>query len=315
MDCNVATQNTDLDRADNIAPVVKAAGPTDAPNADLLVRARKGDDVAQMSVIARHEARVRKLVTRANVGAAPVPDLQQSAMLGVLRAVRADNGNGRAEFFTFAHSFIVEETREANRTSAPKPAERHAESYYWQAMKAADGDARTARHYSGLMRLSINELEPLADAGDMLAREIVDSRLDRYDSSVRRDPEGAPKWDEYSARTGRGLDGATFDAIHSAVSYLDAAAETEDGEAGTLHDTVADESGEAGYRNVENEMTARALLAELDDRGAEILARAFGIDRPRETQREIASALGLSRPRVANIITSCLKILRATSEI
>ncbi len=58
---------------------------------------------------------------------------------------------------------------------------------------------------------------------------------------------------------------------------------------------------------------ARAMLAGLPPREAEILRRRFGIDGPEETLREIGRSLGLTRERVRQIEVQALARLRGDS--
>ncbi|GGQ07974.1 RNA polymerase sigma factor (sigma-70 family) [Actinomadura coerulea] len=309
----IATQTTDLDRTDNFRAVVDAAnGLRDQTNAGdwtegmLVAAAKNGQEWATLELISRYEARLRRLVARANVDTAAVPDLQQAAMLGVLEALRKVDPDRPNEFFTYAHSFVLAELTEANRTADPKPAERNEVKRYWSAMRAVDGDAVRARRWAEYQRLSAVELEGIAEeSGDVMAREIVDSRFDRWE----RKPNGRT-WEEASAERGRGLDGPTFDAVHSSVTYLDAdAGDDGDGESLPLHETIATTDTDQ-TEQINNELTALALVASLDDRDALVVNCLFGVNG--ETQRtaaEVGEMLGITRPRVQNVKAAALRRL------
>ena len=308
-----ATQTTDLDRTDNLRPVTGLAakyrratlvGNRDEPC--LVTAARLGSEAATAELVARYEPRIRAIVSRFKTGNAPDTDRQQAALEGLMAAIRAAKSDATTGFFTLAHLKITQAVKDANAAYADKPTERHAEALYWAAMKACDGDAVKARRYAGLLRLSVLDLEPLAEAGDMLAREILDSRIDRFDAAVRRDPDSAPEWDEFAAQTGRGLDGPTFDVIHGAVTYLDASAETDDGEGESGHDVTADPNAGDPFAEVEERTALVQLVGALDDRSRDIIARHLD----GQTDREIADALGLSRPRVANLRAAAVRRMR-----
>lgn len=340
-----ATQGIDLDRTDNINGVRFAAEYergkvtatlVDASDMELVRLARDGGESATLELIARYEARIRKLVNQAYAGAAPKTDLQQAAMLGVLTALEESRHHADpADFFTFAYFYIRGELSEANRGHSPDAAEKHSHRYYFAAMRAADNDPCVARRWSALQRLSIAELECVAEAGGadaMLAREIVDGRVDVYERHVRRGYVGTsrgrgerkpvPSWDEYRMQTGRGLDYATFDAVHAAVTYLedgagsgmtrlDASADTGEGDDGaTGHDVTAAPDAADPFAEVENRTALAQLSATLDDREREIIARHLG----GETDRAIAEALGLSRPRVVNLRTAAIARMRKLAE-
>lgn len=312
-----ATQSTDLDRSDNITPLVQRAAQyraerpalRDMRELCLVTMAKLGSDSATVELVARHEARIRALVSKYRTGNAPDPDRQQAALVGFLDAIHADNNSGQAGFFTLAHRKITDQLREANAAYSDRPAERHADARYWLAMNACDGDAVKARRYSGLMRLSTNDLEDLAD-GDTLAREILDNRIDRYDAMMRRDPDSTPDWSDYAAQTGRGLDGPTFDAIHSGVTYLDASAELNDGEGDTAYDVTTDPRATDPFAALDDEIALTQMLATLEGREREIMMRHLS----GETDREIADALDISRPRVVNIRKAIVKRFRKLAE-
>jgi len=309
-----ATQTTNLESADQINAVRYAALSFREryPDAEtmsephVIALAQHGDEDAMYELITRHEARIRKLVHRHLVDAAPKPDLQQAALLGFVEAVRDYKPGRGVGLFTFAHFRITKMLQSANAAYDSRGIARNAHQRYWFAMEKADGDAVTARHWAGLECLSAADLEPLADAGDMIAREIVDARLDRWERLVSRDPDNAPEWDTYAAEPGRGLGGPAFDAIHAAVSYLDAPSETDDGDAGDAHDTTADPEAGDPYADAENRAAFAQVLGTLDDREQKIITSHLdGM-----TDRAIADALGLSRPRVVNIRAAAVRKMR-----
>lgn len=303
MTFQIATQTTDLDRVDNISAVTAEARayrtryPDVAaePLADVAARAQRGDGAAVAELVIRYEPQLRKAANRARI--APQTDRQQAALTGFVAAVMTFDATKGADLYTYAHTRVVAEVRNTNREHAPRPAAERNQAYYWSALDACDGDAVKARHYVGLLRLSTNDLEPLADAGDMLAREILDARMDQYDAAVRRDADSAPEWEAFAARTGRGLDGPTFDAIHATVTYLDASADLDDGEGDTGHDMTADPDAADAYADLTEHVAFAQLLATLDGRDLDIMARHLN----GETDREVADALGLSRTRVVNV--------------
>lgn len=316
-----------MNDADNITHVIDAARARrevhphlrDMDESSLLQAAQGGDESAILELIARHETRIRHLVTRAQVGAAPAEDLQQEALYGILDAVAAfdsERSNGCA-FFTYAHRRICTALQNANASYDARGIARNAYQRYWYAMEKADGDPRIARHWAALECLPVRaatgpDLETLAEGGDMIAREIVDIRWDRWERMHRRDPESAPTWEAYAAERGRGLDGPTFDAIHASVTYLDAPIDATDADASTWHDVVADPHGQDAEHAAENNVVVASLLTMLDDRAREVVTRLHGLDgHAPETQRAIALRLGLSRPRIANIARAAYRRMRA----
>lgn len=341
MTFNAATQETNLDRADNIAPVRTAAeaardritsDTATAEETTLVRRAQAGDEGATVELIARYEARVRKLVNQSYAGAAPKCDLQQAAMLGLMTALdESRHGDDPADFFTFAYGYIRRELSETNRGHSPDGAESAAHKHYFAAMRAADNDPAVARRWSALQRLSIAALEMVADSGgqdEALAREIIDHRVDVYERHVKRgyvgtgrgkgDRKPVPAWEDYRETKGRGLDGSTFDAIHGSVTYLedavgngmtrlDAGADTgDDDEGATGHDVTAAPNAVDPFTEVENRAAFGEMFAALDDRARDIIARHLD----GETDRAIAEALGLSRPRVVNLRTAAIARMR-----
>jgi len=313
-----ATQATNLDRIDNIRAVTDAAEryrvaglvpPQDSDTRHLVIAA-KGDgpaaEFAKVELIARCEKRLRKLISRHGVGSAASVDLEQAAMLGTLRALDKVDPDGPAAFFTYAHNIIVEELREVVRTADPKPAERSINARYWAAMAATDYDAVKARRWAGYQCMSAVELEAIAEeTGDVIAREIVDARYDRWE----RNPRGR-EWEDVAQDTGRGLDGPTFDAVHASVSYLDApVSDDSDDDTMTPHESIADPDGERDRLTAEDRQALRQLLATLDERDAEIIRSLFGFERPARTAADVAEEWGISRPRVMNIKAKALRNL------
>ena len=135
----------------------------------------------------------------------------------------------------------------------------------------------------------------------MLAREIIDARVDRWEARVRRDPEGTPAWDDFAAERGRGLDGPTFDTIHGEITYLDASAVDH-------HEDVAltDPAATEGFEIAEGRLAMAQLLATLEGRDAEIMAAYLA----GKTDRETADELGISRARVVNLRRAIIARLR-----
>lgn len=304
MTFQIATQTTDLDRVDTINDVRALAGRNaarhpwaDVEPAALVEAARFGYQDAAVELIARHEPMIRKLISRASVGSAAKPDLQQAAMEGFLKSLKSYDASKGTGVFTHAHTYVIAALREANREASPLPAASRNQAYYWAAMDACDRDAVKARAYCRLQRLSVTDLEFFAEEGDTLAREILDKRIDQFDALVRKDADDAPDWDEFAARPGRGLDGPTFDTIHATVAYLDMAADTDDGEGDTGHDTTADPNAGDPYAPIVERLALGQLLATLDGRDRDVMTRHLN----GATDRDIADELGLSRPRVVNI--------------
>jgi len=319
MQFTAATQTTDLDRVDNFRTVADAAETyriaglvsEDASDRDLLVTARgegPAAEFAKAELIARCERRLRGLVRQYGMSITADVDLSQAAMLGVLRALNKMPELDGAEFFTYAHGIIVEEIREANRVANPKPAERNAEARYWQAMNACDGDPVRAQRWAEYQCKSAAELEAIAEeTGDVIAREIVDARYDRWE----RNPRGR-EWEDVAKERGRGLDAVTFAAIHESVTYLDDVAMTNhsvhDGDT-TYHELIPDPRGEDAHASAETREAVRQMLGALDDRERQVIAALYGIDGPAMKAVDIAHALGVSRPRVMNIKAKALRKL------
>lgn len=307
MTFQTATQTTDLDRVDPIRDAVDSRRTrrehwADAETGALVAWAQEGYEGAQLELIARYEPQLRTAANRTRI--APQTDRHQAALTGFLAAVQTYNPAKGVDLYTYAHTKVLAEVRNANREHSPRPAPERNQAYYWSAMDVCDGDACKARHYCGLLRLSISELEPLADSGDTLAREILDKRVDQYDALVLRDE--APEWEEYAARKGRGLDGPTFDAIHATVTYLDAGADLGDGEGDTGHDIVSDPNARDEYTDVDDRIALEQLLGTLVGRERDIMwAHLDGM-----TDRAIAELTGLSRPRVVNIRKAVVARLR-----
>lgn len=307
-----ATQTTDLDRADVIGAAVTEARANRVRNPkmgemgvpELVEYARFDGDAAKLELVSRYEPQLRAAANRAKI--APQTDRQQAALTGFLAAVKTFDPAKGVDVYTHAHPFVLAEVRDANRDHSPRPAAARNQAYYWAAMDVCDGDAVKARRYCGLLRESVETLEPLAEAGDMLAREVLNARLDTYDACVRRDPDNAPEWAEYAARRGRGLDGPTFDAIHQSVTYLDASAETEDGEGVTGHDMIADPNARDPYAEIEERESFAQVLGVLESREREII----GYYLSGQTDRDTADAMGLSRTRVVNIRAAAIRKMR-----
>lgn len=319
MSFQTATQTTDLDRVDNIGAVTAEARAyrvrrpelAAEPLANLTDRAKFGDADAVPELVLRYEPQLRKAANRARI--APQSDRQQAALTGFVAAVMTFDTTKGADLYTYAHTRVVAEVRNTNREHSPRPAAERNQAYYWSAMDHCDGDPLKARRFCGLMRLSVAELEPLAEADDTLAREILNTRLDQYDAAVRRDD--APEWEEYAGRPGRGLDGPTFDAIHQRVTYLDAPLSggefTDAGhDAEEGHDTTGDPNATDPYEAATENLALAQMLATLDDRDRDIMTRHLD----GETDRAIADALGVSRPRVVNLRAAIVRRFRKLAE-
>lgn len=328
-----ATQTTDLDRADTIREAVAGAllrremDPklSEVDEGQLIERAQLGEDAATLELVARHEPRIRALVSECRVSnGAPVQDLHQAALLGFLDAIQRYEP-GAAAFFTFARPYVRLALTEANRASSPVPVATNNHKRYFAAMRAADGDPVIARRWTALQRLSIAALEVVAESGDRdagLAREIVDARVDVYEAHVRRgyvstgrgrgERTPVPSWEEYREQRGRGLTGPEFDLIHAALTYesLDAPAEGDEGSDTEARDasarSVMGEPGDDPFTAVEDGVAFGQLLSVLDARERDIILRHLG----GATDREIAEALGLSRPRVVTVRSKAIDRMR-----
>lgn len=307
-----ATQSTDLDAYDGLGAAVKAAEAyrdvrpdlTTMDEAALITAAQGGDEAAALELVARHEDQLGRLVRNALVGAAPLADLYQEAMAALLEAVQSYDPEAATEsaLYTYAHDRIRSNLRAANAAYDPRGCGRTVYQRYWRAMERADGDPEIARRWAELERLSARELEEIAEAGDILAREIVDERYDRWEKSVRRAPDTTPTWEDYAAKPGRGLTGAEFDTVHAAVTYLDASA--------GHSDRISDPYTSADHAAVVTRLGIAKALDALDDTSREIITRMYGLDgQSPETQRELSLRLGLSRPRVANLARAAYRQL------
>lgn len=337
MTFETATQATDLDRVDNIRAATDEAksnreryNGADVEAASLLAEAQLDNKAATLELIARHEARIRAVVSefRVSNGAAET-DLQQAALLGFLTALAEYDPTGTAEFFTFAHNHIRVELSEANRTTSAVPVAWAQHKRFFSAMRAADNDPAVARRWTQLQRGSIAELEVIAESDGEdaeLAREIIDHRVDVYESHVRRgyvstgrgrgDRKPVPEWEAYRHQSGRGLTGPEFDTIHGALTYesLDVPRGDADGDDDTAVpcDSLAEAAGSRPadpYADVDGQIAIDQLLSELDDREQHVIVRHLD----GETDREIAAALGLSRTRVVNIRAEAVARMRKLS--
>lgn len=86
----------------------------------------------------------------------------------------------------------------------------------------------------------------------------------------------------------------------------------------TLGERITDPRSEDAYDGVDTrlEVEARRVpLDGLDERQRKVVCAHFGLDRPRETLREIASELGLSAERVRQIEEHALEELRALATV
>ena len=297
-----ATQSTVLDRVDYISTAMNAHTPyRDAyeglSDTEVVTLAQEGDRQAAMEVIARCESRLRRCVRTASIDVAPVPDLQQAAMLGVLDALDHYVDQG-ADFYTAAYTRVRGELREANREYSDKPASDPTQHRYWAALAAADGDPVAARHWSSLQRMSVTELEPLAEAGDMIAQEIIDHRYDRWEREVRRNPDTARTYEEMAAERGRGLEPAVFDMLYASVTYLDHPESSFEGtEDCTPHETIAHPDATCEFDAAVDRMLLRELLAALPEREQMVMRRHLA----GETDTEIAQSMGVTRGRIGQL--------------
>jgi RNA polymerase sigma factor (sigma-70 family) len=329
MTFQTATQSTDLDRTDNIRAAVDAApGWGDVPMDSLVMLAKDGSEPAKLELIARCEAYIRGLVSEFRRGnGAAEPDLQQSAMLGFLAALADFVPDGRAEFTTFAYSRIRREMTEANRTASPVPVASSHHKRFFAAMRAADNDPAVARRWSALQKLSIAELETVAELSaenGPLAREIIDRRVDIYAQHEARGyvttgrGKGAqspvPEWDDYRNQAGRGLSGHEFDTIHAALTYEsldtthgdDDGADDADRREPVAEPVTADPDAADPFTDVDNAIALGQLTRTLEPRDADVIRRHLN----GETDRDIATALGVSRPRVVNIRRAAIARMR-----
>lgn len=320
-----------LDMADNIGNAVAAAGVAlkrrphlrEAPDTFLADEARQGDQGAALVLVARHEARLRSMATRAYVDAAPRADLMQAALEGLLEGVAAFEGRNGADVFTLAWSYVGRALRRANREAGDKAAPGQAETRYWASIDYADGFARrnrtepsdyVARRWSGMQRESLAVLETYAEAGTdadaLIARDIVNARVDRYDALVRKGE--APEWSAYANAEGRdlpdrGLTGPAWDAIHAQVTYIDHPGLNEEGEP---VDFAEPESADP-YEVVHARLAVAALLPTLDERAREVLTLRYGLDGAEAMeQRDVARKLGCSQQTVSRVERAALENLR-----
>lgn len=303
----------------NLTPVVRFAAtlrdnhPDTAatPVEDLVAATKDGDHAAAVELIARHVDMLGKLASRANVGAAPLDDLHQEAMLALIVAAHEyDPTRGTGSYPTYAYRVIKCALTDANAAYDGRGVARFSYKLYWQAMAACDNDPTMARRWTQLERLTALELEELAET-DPLAREVMNVRVDRWERQAKRDPKTAPQWEEYATRKGRGLTAAEFDAIHASLTYLDAT--THSGEPAA--EKVTDPAAEDAYAAAELRIAVQEMLPEIEPvhpHAREIITRLHGLDGEEpETQMQIATRLGLSRSNVARIARESYRRLRS----
>ena len=255
-------------------------------------------DEGRVVLISRCIPRLRRLVGRAaGAGSAAREDLQQAAILGFLDALDRFDPERGTEPFTYAHTTIVKELQKANRDEEPVPTRQSAHDRYCAAMAATDNDPVKAREWSRLQRLTGFEIQNEADTGNTIASDILDERIERWERAGR---------DVLACmtETGRGLEPADFDTIHEALNYVSVDApltNDPEGEAGTLHDVVPDDSTQAAYASVEDKATVAAYMSHLNEREQAIVTGLFGIGGVERTATELAEEWGISRPRILNI--------------
>ncbi|WP_431888685.1 sigma-70 family RNA polymerase sigma factor [Nocardiopsis alba] len=276
----------------------------DVPDLELLEWGNAGKVV----LISRCESRLAALVRKASIGAAERADLEQAAILGFLRALDRFDMERGVHPFSFAHSYILEELRHANRNSAARPGEDNESKRFWAAMAAMDNDPVKAREWSRLQRLTGFALQDAADAGNTLAGDILDERISRYERKGVDVLEGM-------ALSGRGLTPDVFTEIYQSLHYvsMDAPLSTADDTAGTLHDVVQDDAASAAVASVEDRATVAALLSTLPERDAEIMRALFGVDGPERTATELSEEYDVSAVRIRGIRASALKKLSKIS--
>lgn len=259
---------------------------------------REWGDEGRVVLISRCAPRLRRLVARAaGAGAADREDLQQAAILGFLDALTRFDPERGTEPFTYAHTTILKELQKANRDAEPVPTRQSAHDRYCAAMDATDNDPVRAREWSRLQRLTGFEIQDEADAGNTIATDILDERIERWERAGRDVLASM-------AETGRGLLPADFDTIHEALNYVSVDApltSDPEGEAGTLHDVVGDDSTQAAYASVEDRATVSVLLPYLNERERLVVSGLFGLGGVTRTATDLADELNISRPRVLNI--------------
>jgi RNA polymerase sigma factor (sigma-70 family) len=105
-------------------------------------------------------------------------------------------------------------------------------------------------------------------------------------------------------------------AVERAPRMLSDPLDVGDGIVGTLGEQLADPVSEDEYERITEQLVTeqvRPLTDALDDRERSILYEHYGVGRPRQTLREIASSLGVSAERVRQIEEQALDKLRAAA--
>ena len=234
-------------------------------NGDLEQLWRRRDERARAALVERFMPLARSLARRYGRSSEPLEDLVQVASLGLLKAIDRFDPDRGVAFVSFAVPTILGELR------------RYFRDCCWDV------------HV------------PRATQENALAVEAAQRRL-------TADRGRAPSAAELAEFLELDLD-RVLDALQAANAYgsasLDAPRTGEDGERGTLGDTLGDL--DRRLELVDDGATIAAALRHLSEREREVLALRFAGDL---TQSEIAERIGVSQMQVSRLLRRALERLR-----